>query len=170
MMDNEPFGKSATDLSDASNLFTDPLTRVRDTDLLRRCGLEHRRGLLPPVSAELPAGEILGGAFRGVPLSAGPYDLPACAAAAVLTGPLADAAVTPGPVTPGSVTAVTPGSGTPGPGTSGPGTSGPGTSGPAPAVQSPEPAIGAPDAVRISALASNGANDYSRIIEIEAYS
>jgi xylulokinase len=80
-------GVRATDLSDASNLFTDPRTRVRDADLLRLCGLEHRQGLLPPVSAELPAGEILGGAFRGVPLSAGPYDLPACAAGAGVTRP-----------------------------------------------------------------------------------
>ncbi|MET8388438.1 FGGY-family carbohydrate kinase [Streptosporangium canum] len=80
-------GVRATDLSDASNLFTDPRTRERDAGLLRLCGLEHRRGLLPPVAAELPAGEILRGAFRGVPLSSGPYDLPACAAGAGVVRP-----------------------------------------------------------------------------------
>ncbi|WP_405150134.1 carbohydrate kinase [Sphaerisporangium sp. NBC_01403] len=89
-------GVRVTDMSDASNLFTDPRTGRRDLALLEVCGLGHRAGLLPPIADSGPAapgppvGELLapvGGLPPGLPVSAGPYDLPACAAGAGVAGP-----------------------------------------------------------------------------------
>lgn len=93
-------GVRATDVSDASNLFTDVAARRRDAELLALCGLAHRADLLPPVAGEdptgaapdgprpLPQGELIAaladatGLPAGLPVTAGPYDLPACAAGA----------------------------------------------------------------------------------------
>lgn len=79
-------GVRATDLSDASNLFTDIHLRRRDPGLLELAGLGHRADLLPPVLDELPVGELsAAGLPPGVPVTAGPYDLPASAAGAAVT-------------------------------------------------------------------------------------
>lgn len=81
-------GVRATDLSDASNLFTDVFARRRDPALLALAGLSEREDLLPPFDARLPVGELAAdvpGLRRGLPVTAGPYDLPASAAGAGVT-------------------------------------------------------------------------------------
>jgi sugar (pentulose or hexulose) kinase len=87
-------GVRATDLSDASNLFTDIAARRRDEALLDRTGLSDHARLLPPVTGEqLPRGGLRGeiarqlGLPEGLPVTAGPYDLPACAIGAGVTAP-----------------------------------------------------------------------------------
>jgi erythritol kinase len=87
-------GVRATDLSDASNLFTDTAARRRTPELLARCGLQDHAHLLPPVSGErLPQGPLRAelaealGLPAGLPVTAGPYDLPACAEGAGVTAP-----------------------------------------------------------------------------------
>ncbi|NEE00748.1 FGGY-family carbohydrate kinase [Phytoactinopolyspora halotolerans] len=83
-------GERASDVSDASFPFLDPRRHDYDDEILRLCGLEHRRDLLPPVvgpagpSAPLTAGaaELLGlpsAAAERTVVSAGPYDLLASA-------------------------------------------------------------------------------------------
>ncbi|PSL02835.1 xylulokinase/erythritol kinase [Haloactinopolyspora alba] len=83
-------GHRAVDVSDASFPFLDPRRRDYDAGILRACGLEHRRDLLPPVvgpagpSAPLSpdAAAALGlspAAASRVTVSAGPYDLLAAA-------------------------------------------------------------------------------------------
>jgi sugar (pentulose or hexulose) kinase len=82
-------GVRCTDPSDASNLFTDPRTGLRDHTLVDLCDLGHRADLLPPV-ADMPVGELqaaVGGLPAGLPVSAGPYDLPACAVGAGVARP-----------------------------------------------------------------------------------
>jgi erythritol kinase (D-erythritol 1-phosphate-forming) len=74
-------GVRATDLSDASNLFTDIHVRRRDPALLALAGLDGRADLLPPVEPELPVGELA----DGTPVTAAPYDLPASIAGAGVT-------------------------------------------------------------------------------------
>jgi erythritol kinase len=79
-------GERATDASEGSNLFMDVRTRRRDEHALALCGLTHRAALLAPaVSSGVPTAELrpataraLGLASR-LPVTAGPYDLPACA-------------------------------------------------------------------------------------------
>jgi xylulokinase len=85
-------GVRATDLSDASNLFADTAARRRTPELLDLIGLGDHADLLPPVSGEaLPQGGLRDelsaalGAPAGLPVTAGPYDLPACAIGAGVT-------------------------------------------------------------------------------------
>jgi len=83
-------GERGTDLSDASVPFLDPRTRAYAPDALDALGVGHRAGLLPPIAATLPYGEAHGrtpGLSRGVPVTSGPYDLPACATGAGVTEP-----------------------------------------------------------------------------------
>jgi sugar (pentulose or hexulose) kinase len=75
-------GIRATDVSDASVPFLDPLTRDYDAEALAACGLAHRAGLLAPVAEPRPSGTVLPGLPgqplpAGVPLTAGPFDIPA---------------------------------------------------------------------------------------------
>ncbi len=85
-------GLRATDCSDASLPFLDPHTRTYADDLLSACGLAHRRELLAPVATSGPVAELdAGGAAvtglaAGTPVVAAPFDLPACAAGAGVTG------------------------------------------------------------------------------------
>ena len=78
-------GVRATDASDASQPFLDPVARTYAVDVLDRCGLAHRRDLLAPVVEPVPTGGLLRdlaeslGVPAGTPVSAGPFDLPACA-------------------------------------------------------------------------------------------
>ncbi|MEH1129814.1 FGGY family carbohydrate kinase [Micromonospora sp. CPCC 206061] len=67
-------GVRATDPSDASAPFLDPRRRAYDEELIAACGLDHRRGLLAPVTAA-PHGV----AADGTTVVAAPYDLPASA-------------------------------------------------------------------------------------------
>ncbi|MGC5020310.1 FGGY family carbohydrate kinase [Micromonospora sp. DT47] len=85
-------GVRATDPSDASMPFLDPRTRRYDAELLAACGLAHRRRLLAPVLAAptgtlLPASAAVTGLPAGIPVVAGPYDLPASAWGAGVTTP-----------------------------------------------------------------------------------
>ncbi|NSC23261.1 carbohydrate kinase [Streptomyces albus subsp. chlorinus] len=77
-------GERTVDASDASVPFLDVATRTYDDEALRLCGLDRWRGLLaepappgtlfgllPKVAAEL-------GLPAGLPVSAGPFDIPAC--------------------------------------------------------------------------------------------
>ena len=78
-------GVRATDTSDAALPFLDPVTRTYATDVLDACGLAHRADLLAPVVESGPTGVLtdegaaLLGLAVGIPVSAGPFDLPACA-------------------------------------------------------------------------------------------
>lgn len=79
-------GERIIDVSDASFPFLDPLTREYDPDILAACGLAHRYSLLPPVARDggpdaplTPAAADRLGLPAGTRVSAGPYDLPACA-------------------------------------------------------------------------------------------
>jgi erythritol kinase (D-erythritol 1-phosphate-forming) len=87
-------GVRATDVSEGSNLFMDVRTRRRDEYALALCGLAHRAPLLAPaVRSGFPTGELEPAPARalglapGLPVTAGPYDLPACAAGAGVTSP-----------------------------------------------------------------------------------
>lgn len=81
-------GVRATDASDASLPFLDPMTRTYDLDLVTRLGLGDRGSLLAPLHEPLPVGELLPeaaarlGLAPGTPVTCGPFDLPACAAGA----------------------------------------------------------------------------------------
>lgn len=83
-------GMRATDPSDASLPFGDPAGGYSDT-VLELTGLSGRRSLLPDVVRPVPlaalsvAGAALTGLAGGTPVSAGPFDLPACAIGAGLT-------------------------------------------------------------------------------------
>ena len=78
-------GVRATDASDASLPFLDPATRTYDSDVLAWCGLADHADLLPPVASPIPTGALtetaaeLLGLPAGTPVTAGPFDLPACA-------------------------------------------------------------------------------------------
>jgi sugar (pentulose or hexulose) kinase len=83
-------GLRATDPSDASVPFLDPRTGEYADDLLVLCGLERWRALLAPVhrppSAPLSAeAAARTGLPAGIPVTAAPYDLPACAWGAGVT-------------------------------------------------------------------------------------
>ncbi|SEG90830.1 xylulokinase/erythritol kinase [Actinacidiphila yanglinensis] len=83
-------GERGTDLSDASNPFLDPRTRGYAPEALAALGVDHRKGLLPPIAATLPYGEArdrVPGLTRGTPVTSGPYDLPASATGAGVTEP-----------------------------------------------------------------------------------
>jgi len=73
-------GVRATDVSDASLPFSDPHRHRYHPDVLADCGLTHRTDLLAPVVTPTPIGELNPGALAlpaGVPVAAGPFDLPA---------------------------------------------------------------------------------------------
>ncbi|MFJ4279092.1 FGGY family carbohydrate kinase [Streptomyces massasporeus] len=77
-----------TDVSDASMPFLDPRTRTYDDRVVGLLGLEHRRGLLAPVSDPVATAEARGeGLPSGTRIANGPYDLPACALGAGVTSP-----------------------------------------------------------------------------------
>ncbi|NED98000.1 carbohydrate kinase [Phytoactinopolyspora alkaliphila] len=87
-------GAREIDVSDASYPFLDPRRRDYDEAIVRACGLEHRRDLLPPVTAAGgPVAELTAGAAEslgvpaGTPVSAGPYDLLASARGSGVVAP-----------------------------------------------------------------------------------
>ncbi|MFE9396365.1 FGGY family carbohydrate kinase [Streptomyces flavidovirens] len=78
-------GRVSVDASDATLPFLDPVSRTYSPDALGACGIEDQAHLLP---APAPPGTVLAldahgagllGLPVGLPLTAGPYDLPACA-------------------------------------------------------------------------------------------
>jgi erythritol kinase len=78
-------GEITVDVSDASLPFLNPATRQYDDEVIEACGLAHRRNLLavpatPRTVFRLDArGADLLGLPAGLPVTAGPFDLPACA-------------------------------------------------------------------------------------------
>ncbi|TXS78598.1 carbohydrate kinase [Streptomyces sp. sk2.1] len=76
-------GVRATDVSDASMPFLDPLTRAYSPEVVAALGLTHRAPLLAPVSDPVATAELP----SGLPISNGPYDLAACALGAGVTRP-----------------------------------------------------------------------------------
>ncbi|OKJ41491.1 FGGY-family carbohydrate kinase [Streptomyces sp. CB01580] len=76
-------GVRATDVSDASMPFLNPMTRTYSSDVVAALGLGHRAALLAPVSDPVATAELP----SGVRISNGPYDLPACALGAGVTRP-----------------------------------------------------------------------------------
>ncbi|MFF2960752.1 FGGY family carbohydrate kinase [Streptomyces sp. NPDC057963] len=76
-------GVRATDVSDASMPFLDPMTRAYSSDVVAALGLGHRAALLAPVSDPVATATLP----SGVPISNGPYDLPACALGAGVARP-----------------------------------------------------------------------------------
>jgi erythritol kinase len=81
-------GEITVDVSDASLPFLDPVTRRYDEKAIAACGLAHRRDLLaepaPPNTVfrlDTRGAELLG-LPRGLPVTAGPFDLPASAVGA----------------------------------------------------------------------------------------
>ncbi|HEY6738317.1 MAG TPA: FGGY-family carbohydrate kinase [Actinopolymorphaceae bacterium] len=78
-------GVRATDVSDASLPFLDPRSRTYDPGLLELCGLTEHADLLAPIAQPRPTGRLtaeaaeLLGLSPGIPVSAGPFDLAACA-------------------------------------------------------------------------------------------
>ncbi|GAA4865199.1 FGGY-family carbohydrate kinase [Saccharopolyspora rosea] len=86
-------GEITVDASDASLPFLDVPTRTYSVEALRACGLEEHRRLLaepaPPnklFALEAKSAKELG-LPAGLPVSAGPFDLPACAFGAGVEGP-----------------------------------------------------------------------------------
>ncbi len=78
-------GQVCVDASDATLPFLDPVRRTYSSEALAACGLSGQARLLP---APAPPGTVLAldaagadllGLPAGLPLTAGPYDLPACA-------------------------------------------------------------------------------------------
>ncbi|WP_200834275.1 FGGY-family carbohydrate kinase [Amycolatopsis alkalitolerans] len=86
-------GEITVDVSDASLPFLDPATRRYDEQAIAACGLSHRRGLLAEPAApnavfHLNAcGADLLGLPAGLPVTAGPFDLPASAIGAGVRDP-----------------------------------------------------------------------------------
>lgn len=78
-------GSVSVDASDATLPFLDPRTRAYSREALAACGVDHLAALLPPpapprtVLALDRRGADLLGLPVGLPVTAGPYDLPACA-------------------------------------------------------------------------------------------
>ncbi|MEV8565270.1 FGGY-family carbohydrate kinase [Streptomyces sp. NPDC051322] len=78
-------GQVSVDASDATLPFLDPVTRTYSTEALAACGIGDQARLLPApavpgtVLALDPQGAGLLGLPVGLPVTAGPYDLPACA-------------------------------------------------------------------------------------------
>ncbi|NIH86820.1 FGGY-family carbohydrate kinase [Amycolatopsis granulosa] len=86
-------GEITVDVSDASLPFLDPKTRQYDDGAIAAVGLSHRRGLLaepaPPkavFSLNRRGAELLG-LPEGLPVTAGPFDLPASAIGAGVRAP-----------------------------------------------------------------------------------
>jgi erythritol kinase len=85
-------GERATDPSDSSVPFGDGTGTGYSAKAITAMGVAHRRDLLPPVVTPLPqaaltdAGAGLLGLPAGVPVSAGPFDFPACAVGAGVRG------------------------------------------------------------------------------------
>lgn len=93
-------GVRVTDPSDASLPFLDTNTRQYDPEILRLLGLERYAGLLSPVDPSPgrayplnAAGAALTGLSVGIPVHAGPFDMPACAIGAGVTA-LGDGLIT----------------------------------------------------------------------------
>ncbi|OQO92500.1 carbohydrate kinase [Saccharomonospora piscinae] len=86
-------GEITVDISDASLPFVDPRTRRYDDDAIAACGLGHRKGLLaepakPHTVFRLDrTGADLLGLPVGLPVTGGPFDLPACAIGAGVRQP-----------------------------------------------------------------------------------
>lgn len=86
-------GEITVDVSDASLPFLDPATRRYDEEAIAACGLTHRRGLLaeparPKAVFHLNThGAELLGLPKGLPVTAGPFDLPASAIGAGVREP-----------------------------------------------------------------------------------
>jgi erythritol kinase (D-erythritol 1-phosphate-forming) len=86
-------GVRATDASDASQPFLDPWTREYSREVLDLCGLAPRADLLAPVVEPVPSGQLTAdaadrlGIAAGTPVTAGPFDLPACALGSGVTEP-----------------------------------------------------------------------------------
>ena len=85
-------GARVTDASDASLPFLDIIARDYDPEILRLLGLADHAHLLAPVMAApgqafamTAAGAALTGLPTGIPVHAGPFDLPACAMGAGVT-------------------------------------------------------------------------------------
>ncbi|HVX44284.1 MAG TPA: FGGY family carbohydrate kinase, partial [Mycobacteriales bacterium] len=77
-------GIRVTDPSDSSLPFGDGASGYSQK-VLELCGLDHRADLLAPIAAPLPVGAVDGGGSEfglaeGIPVTDGPFDLPACAA------------------------------------------------------------------------------------------
>ncbi|GAA1192950.1 FGGY-family carbohydrate kinase [Prauserella alba] len=86
-------GEIAVDVSDASLPFLDPATRRYDDAAIAACGLTHRRDLLAEPAAprsvfalDARGAELLGLPV-GLPVTAGPFDLPASAIGAGVRKP-----------------------------------------------------------------------------------
>lgn len=77
-------GVRATDPSDSSMPFGDGTGTGYSAEVLDATGLAHRRGLLAPITSPVPSapltprGAELLGLPEGLPVSAGPFDFPAC--------------------------------------------------------------------------------------------
>lgn len=86
-------GVRATDASEASVPFLDPHARSYDHDVLAWCGLATRADLLAPIAEPLPIGVLTGagaellGLPDGLPVTAGPFDVPACALGSGVVNP-----------------------------------------------------------------------------------
>ncbi|GAA1941761.1 FGGY-family carbohydrate kinase [Amycolatopsis minnesotensis] len=86
-------GEITVDVSDASLPFLDPATRRYDEDAIEACGLGHRRSLFaepsPPKAVFRldKSGAALLGLPEGLPVTAGPFDLPASAIGAGVRRP-----------------------------------------------------------------------------------
>ncbi|AXB47348.1 FGGY-family carbohydrate kinase [Amycolatopsis albispora] len=86
-------GEITVDVSDASLPFLDPVTRQYDEGAIEACGLGHRRGLLvePAPGRSVfrlnRTGAELLGLPVGLPVTAGPFDLPASAIGAGVREP-----------------------------------------------------------------------------------
>lgn len=85
-------GVRVTDPSDASLPFLDTRSRQYDPEILRLLGLERYARLLAPVEPSPgrvypmnEAGAALTGLPKGIPVHAGPFDMPACAIGAGVT-------------------------------------------------------------------------------------
>jgi sugar (pentulose or hexulose) kinase len=85
-------GVRVTDASDASLPFLDTRTQRYDPEILRLLDLQRYERLLAPVAAAPgeayplnAAGAALTGLPRGIPVHAGPFDMPACAVGAGVT-------------------------------------------------------------------------------------
>ncbi|WP_328535497.1 FGGY-family carbohydrate kinase [Streptomyces sp. NBC_00344] len=85
-------GRVSVDASDATLPFLDPVSRTYSRAALAACGIEKQVRLLPAPAAPgtvlaLDArGAALLGLPEGLPLTAGPYDLPACAVGSGVRG------------------------------------------------------------------------------------
>jgi erythritol kinase len=86
-------GAVTVDASDASLPFLDVASRTYDEDVLELCGLAHHRRLLadpaPPGALFRLLPEVAGqlGLPSGLPVSGGPFDIPACGFGSGVTAP-----------------------------------------------------------------------------------